>query len=136
MVRGRQLMKRYVSVLAFRFATKHFKATTDLFKTVIPRFGEVARHLKSKTRARCQRGSNQDPEYVVVSHVFSLCAKRYGHANLVAIAAVTVSQLSHFRLRYNLPSAWDAVAPITWTSGLIRGVKYPFGSSSRNKLSS
>src|SRR5271166_4381502 len=41
-------------------------------------------------------------------------------------------------------SDWDtiwqqfgiAVARITWTSGLIRGAKYPFGSSSQNKLSS
>lgn len=39
--------------------------------------------------------------------MFSLCAKRYEQANFGATAPVTVSQLSHFRLGYNLTTVWD-----------------------------
>ena len=47
------------------------------------------RMFKSKTRARCKRGSNQDPEHIVVAHLFSLCQ------------TIRPSELSSHPLRYS-----------------------------------
>src|SRR5271165_2264795 len=135
-VRRRHLVRKHVNVPTFRFAANHFKTTTDRFEVVIPRFGEVAKHLKSKTPARCKTGSSHDPEYVVVSHLFALCAKRYDHAGSGATAPVTVSQLSYFQTAVQFAHSFGLQAVrITWIFGLIRRATYPFGSSSRNKLS-